>query len=105
MNIESSVRGPLLDSEDTVRLSCGAEANPAPEITWLRIPEGEDELELVSEGRDLVLSPVTKEDRGQLYGSLNKLYSHFILGEYYCIASNDFGFVNKTFEIDVLCKF
>ena len=66
------MRGPLLDSEDTVRLSCGAEANPAPEITWLRIPEGEAELELVSEGRDLVLSPVTKEDRGQCYSSLNK---------------------------------
>ena len=59
------MRGPLLDSEDTVRLSCGAEANPAPEITWLRILEGETELELISEGRDLVLSPVTKEDRGQ----------------------------------------
>jgi len=84
--IEASVAGPLLDTEDTLRLSCGAEANPAPEITWLRIPSGDTELELVSQGRDLVLSPVTKEDRG----------------EYYCIASNDFGFVNKTYEIDVL---
>ena len=65
VTIESSVTGPLLDSEDTVRLTCGAEANPAPEITWLRIPAGDTELELVSEGRDLVLSPVTKEDRGQ----------------------------------------
>ena len=64
--------GPLLDSEDTLRLSCGAEANPAPEITWLRIPSGDTELELVSQGRDLVLSPVTKEDRGQSSNGLNK---------------------------------
>ena len=64
-----------------MRLSCGAAGNPAPEITWLRqdgmlcylkknekffrIPQEEKELELVTAGADLVLSPVTKEDRGQ----------------------------------------
>ena len=69
MSIEASVSGPLLDTEDTLRLSCGAEANPAPEITWLRIPSGDTELELVSQGRDLVLSPVTKEDRGQSFNN------------------------------------
>ena len=74
MSIEASVTGPLLDSEDTLRLSCGAEANPAPEITWLRIPRGDTELELVSQGRELVLSPVTKEDRGQSFNVLNKSY-------------------------------
>lgn len=68
--------GPLLDTEDTLRLSCGAEANPAPEITWLRIPSGDTELELVSQGRDLVLSPVTKEDRGQSFNNgLNSSYT------------------------------
>ena len=71
VSIESSVTGPLLDSEDTVRLSCGAEANPAPEITWLRISAGETELELVTQGRDLILSPVTKEDIGQSYNDHN----------------------------------
>ena len=27
-----------------------------------------------------------------------------IPGVYICIASNDLGFVNKTFSVDVMCK-
>jgi len=86
ISIETSKKGPLLDNEDTVTLTCAADSNPAPEITWLRTPPGQTELELVSTGSELTLSPVTKEDAGM----------------YFCIASNDFGFVNQTFDINVL---
>ena len=86
--IESTKTGPLVDNQDTVKLSCGADSNPPPEITWLKAPKNETELELILTGEDLNLSPVTKEDAGT----------------YYCIVSNDFGYVNKTFDIEVLCK-
>ena len=36
VSIDISKEGPLTDNEDTVTLSCEAEANPEPEITWLR---------------------------------------------------------------------
>jgi len=84
--IESTKTGPLVDNQDTVKLSCGADSNPPPEITWLKAPKNETELELILTGEDLNLSPVTKEDAGT----------------YYCIVSNDFGYVNKTFDIEVL---
>ena len=111
LTISTSKAGPLLDSEDSVRLSCAAEASPAPELTWLRARPGNDlsDLELVTSGPDLVLAPVTKEDRGgtntvtlDLETCLDKC--KIIPGVYICIASNDLGFVNKTFSVDVMCK-
>ena len=108
LTISASKAGPLLDSEDSVRLSCAAEASPAPELTWLRARPGHDlsDLELVTSGPDLVLAPVTKEDRGATTVTLKTCLNEYkiIPGVYICIASNDLGFVNKTFSVDVLCK-
>ena len=46
------------------------------------------DLELVSTGSNLTLDPVSKDDAGR----------------YFCVASNNFGFVNQTFDVDVQCK-
>ena len=48
----------------------------------------DSELELISTGPELTLDPVTKDDGGK----------------YFCVASNNFGFVNQTFDVDVQCK-
>ena len=41
ISIETSKSGPLIDNADTVTLTCDADSNPAPEITWLRTPPGQ----------------------------------------------------------------
>ena len=41
VNVSISKTGPLLENEDDVRLSCDVDANPQPEIAWLKSTPGQ----------------------------------------------------------------
>ena len=41
VNVSISKTGPLLENEDDIRLTCDVDANPKPEIAWLKSTPGQ----------------------------------------------------------------
>jgi len=65
--VRKSKSGPLLESEDDVRLYCDVDASPEPEIAWLKSTPGEEE-QVLTLGAELAIKAVGRGDAGKCVG-------------------------------------
>ena len=85
VTVVSSSSSPLVEDQESVTLTCSADANPPPTFLWVR-KNGQGE---VGRGPVLTISPVDRTD----------------IDTYSCIASNSLGSSQpRAFDVDVHCK-
>ena len=66
--MRKSKSGPLVESDDDVRLYCDVDAFPEAEIAWLKSTPGEEE-QVLTLGPELAITGVEREDAGKCGGA------------------------------------
>ena len=72
----------------TITLSCSADGNPTPTVTWARVFDNGSDGDVLFTGNQYVIN--NNRNNG---------------GRYRCKADNGIGVINQTISVTVNCKF